>query len=403
MPTNSKRSKIVVAGHICLDIIPEINSLDGGLESMLVPGKLINVGAVSLSLGGAVSNTGLALHRLGLPVELMGKVGQDAFGQIILDYLESQNPGLAKGMIRSDSGQTSYTIVISPPGVDRVFLHCPGENDNFLAEHIDYAKVAEANLFHFGYPPLMRSMYENDGRELVKVFSSVKQNGVTTSLDMALADPSSPAGKADWAKILAATLPYVDIFLPSVDEILFMLDRDRFRELQEQSGGSVLDVVDDSMLDWVASKLIEMGASVVVLKLGDKGLYLRTTKDETLLAAMGKARPSGLDLWVGRELYSPCFDVDVVGTTGSGDCTIAGFLAGFARDLAPGEALTTAVAVGACNVEAADATSGVRTWLETQERIKAGWQKRPPSESFSSWHQSSQCGVLAGATDCREE
>jgi sugar/nucleoside kinase (ribokinase family) len=67
----------------------------------------------------------------------------------------------------------------------------------------------------------------------------------------------------------------------------------------------------------------------------------------------------------------------LVGTTGAGDATIAGFLAAVLRNASPERALTIAAAVGACNVEAADALSGVRTWEETLARIDAGWQRAP--------------------------
>jgi sugar/nucleoside kinase (ribokinase family) len=66
----------------------------------------------------------------------------------------------------------------------------------------------------------------------------------------------------------------------------------------------------------------------------------------------------------------------VVGTAGSGDATIAGFLAAFLRDMTPEEAVTMAVAVGACNVEAADTLSGIRPWDETLRRVAAGWPRR---------------------------
>jgi len=45
------------------------------------------------------------------------------------------------------------------------------------------------------------------------------------------------------------------------------------------------------------------------------------------------------------------------------------------RGASPERALTIAAAVGACNVEAVDALSGVRSWEETLARIGAGWQK----------------------------
>jgi len=65
----------------------------------------------------------------------------------------------------------------------------------------------------------------------------------------------------------------------------------------------------------------------------------------------------------------------VIGTTGAGDATIAGFLAALLRDLPPDEAMNAALAVGACNVEAADALSGIRSWCETLQRINAGWAR----------------------------
>ena len=111
------------------------------------------------------------------------------------------------------------------------------------------------------------------------------------------------------------------------------------------------------------------------MKLGYRGLYLRTT-GRAALAEMGRARPSDVAAWADRELWTPCFQVDVVGTAGSGDATIAGFLAGLLRDLPPEDAITMAVAVGACNVEAADTISGIRSWDETLARVAAGWQKR---------------------------
>ncbi|MCD4825090.1 MAG: carbohydrate kinase family protein [Phycisphaerae bacterium] len=367
-------SNIVVAGHICLDIIPTINPFDGGLESFLVPGKLIDIGKAVVSTGGAVSNTGLALHRLGLPVELMGKVGNDPFGQIVLNLLESRGDKLAEGMIVSDSDQTSYSVVISPPDVDRIFLHCPGANDTFRADNIDYETLSKSGMFHFGYPPLMRTMYENDGRELTEIFRRVKKLGITTSLDMALPDPNSPAGKANWPKILADLLPHIDVFLPSLDEIVFMLGD---KELQNQP------IADGRLLKDISQRLIDMGVAIVVIKLGEAGLYLRTTNDKQRLETMGTSAPKDIAAWTNREFYSPCFKVDVVGTTGAGDCTIAGFLAGLFQSLGPEDALTAAVATGACSVETADATSGVQPWDKMQMRIKSNWNRKAPINAFA--------------------
>src|SRR5262245_23217623 len=98
---------IVVAGHICLDIIPTFPADAQG--DIIQPGKQVDVGPVVLSTGGVVSNTGIALHRLGMNVKLLGKVGRDRFGDLILDLLRTQHPSLGEGIIVSPDVATSYS------------------------------------------------------------------------------------------------------------------------------------------------------------------------------------------------------------------------------------------------------------------------------------------------------
>ena len=69
----------------------------------------------------------------------------------------------------------------------------------------------------------MKKMYINDGQHLAGLMKRVKEKDVATSLDMAAVDPESPAGRADWEKILAGVLPYVDFFVPSFEELCYML------------------------------------------------------------------------------------------------------------------------------------------------------------------------------------
>ncbi|HBY95163.1 MAG TPA: carbohydrate kinase family protein, partial [Chloroflexi bacterium] len=367
-----RQAEVVVAGHICLDVIPTFGEREGGLEALLVPGKLVEVGPAVLAPGGAVSNTGLALHRLGVPTRLMGKVGDDLFGRAILDVLRQREPALAEGMIVTEGEPSSYTLVVNPPGVDRIFFHCPGTNDTFGAGDVADEQVAGARLFHFGYPPIMRRMYSAEGRELEALLRRVKAHGLTTSLDMAKPDPESDAGRAPWPALLARVLPFVDVFLPSLDEILFMLDREHFERMQR--GGSLANALLEAgglLLRELSERLLGLGTAVVALKLGDQGLYLRTTGDPDRLADLGEGAPGDPQPWLDRELLAPCFKANVVGTTGAGDCTIAGFLAGLLQGLSPEEVMTAAVAVGACSVERADATSGVPAWAAVKRRVQS--------------------------------
>ncbi len=373
----------VVAGHICLDVIPD---LSGGsrqtFEQTFRPGRLVEVGDMAFSTGGPVANTGLALDRLGIKTQLMGKTGDDLYGHEIRRLCARSNPHLADGMVTDPASSTSYTVVINPPQVDRIFLHFPGANDTFRADDVRYDLVERSRLFHFGYPPLMRMMYENDGRELAEIFRRAKATGVTTSLDMSLPDSAAASGRADWSAILRRTLPHVDIFLPSAEEILFML-RPEMHEAMTKAG-DFLEQVTPDLLTELSDELLEMGAKIVVIKLGHRGFYLRTG-NEMAMELMGRGRPADATDWANIEIWAPAFLVEEVGATGSGDSSIAGFTAALLRGLSPQEAVITATAVGACNVEAADGLSGILPWDETHARVKAGWEKRTLSITEPGW------------------
>ena len=73
--------------------------------------------------------------------------------------------------------------------------------------------------------------------ELVNIMKKAKTNGCATSMDLAAVDENSEAGKADWKSILSKVMPFVDFFVPSVEELCFMLDRTRFIEWQKLASG----------------------------------------------------------------------------------------------------------------------------------------------------------------------
>src|SRR6266487_2434089 len=383
----------VVAGHICLDVFP---TLVGGAV-VFKPGQTVEAGPVVFSTGGAVSNTGLALHKLGISIGLMGKVGSDLFGQAILQIVESHGSGLSDGMVVVPGESSSYSIIISPPNADRMLIHAPGCNTTFGADDVRYDTLESVRLFHFGYPPLMERMHTDNGAELATIFQRVKAMGITTTLDLSMPDPNSAAGRANWHAILGATLPSVDVFLPSAEEILLMLRRPIYDQIAAQSKDTrPLDHMEPAMISELGQALLDMGAKIVGLKIGDRGLYLRTPNAATL-AKMGRTQYVNIETWSERELWAPCFATQVAGTTGSGDTTIAGFLMGLLRGMTPEEALTAACAVGACSLEAVDALSRVLSWPETAKRIAAGWSRLPlvleSSESDWRWDGTQQIWI----------
>lgn len=386
----------IVAGHLCVDIIPEITDpATAASASFLAPGRLTEVGRALLSTGGSVSNTGLALHRLGLDVRLVARLGDDVIADITRDLLRQRDPRLTEHLSVAHGEPSSYTIVINPPGVDRTFLHCPGTNNTFGPEDVPAALLAEARLFHLGYPPLMRRMFADGGVELATLLCRAKEAGTTTSLDMAMPDPSRPSGQVDWRAILTRALPYVDVFEPNVEELLYMLRRARLEELSAAPTG-VVDALAPDEVSGLAEEALGMGARAVAIKLGHRGLYLRTA---TAWQGVGRGARADTGSWEARELWAPCFSVHVAGTVGAGDAASAGLITGLLKGQSAEDALTSAVAVGACNVEAPDATSGVRPWDETQRRIAAGWERRDAHLPADRWRWDEAAGLFHGPAD----
>ena len=361
----------VVAGHICLDIIP---SVDHHFD--LVPGHLYEVGAPTMATGGAVSNTGLTMHILGVPVTLMGKLGDDNFGTIIQNVLKKRAPGLEKGMTIDKESISSYTTVINIPGIDRIFLHCPGANATFAAKDVNWEAVAKADLFHFGYPCFMAATYANEGIELKTMYRKAKELGVTTSMDPGMPDSHGPAGKVNWNKLLSEILKDVDVFMPSADELLYMVAPEKFGQ------GDNLSTAD---LKELGTLLLGYGAAVVAVKMGSRGMFI-TTADKERLAKMGKGAPENLEAWANKQEIFPCFKPDkFMGATGAGDSSIGGFLTAMLRGLPFEEAGLFAAAVGACNVEAPDSLSGIRDWNATNARINSGWQTNAIDIADAEW------------------
>ena len=365
-------NKIISAGHICLDITPIFpdNRSYKDIASILIPGKLINMDKADVSTGGSVANTGLALKKLGCDVTLLGKVGNDHFGDLIKSIVSSYG---ADGLISDDNSSTSYSVVLAIPGIDRVFLHNPGANDTFSSDDISDEALKDAVLFHFGYPTLMKNMYENDAKDLVRLFEKVKSKGIATSMDMAAIDPGSDAAKADWKKILDDTLAYVDFFLPSFEELCFMLDREKYEKMIA-SGSDMTDIIDmNKDVSPLAKKCIDMGCKTVVIKCGMRGLFYMTG-DSKAIMDIGQRLKINRDDWADRSGIQPCFKAKIVrSATGAGDTSIAAFLAALINGRSISECVRLAAAEGACCVTGYDALSGLKTLDELEQAINDGW------------------------------
>jgi sugar/nucleoside kinase (ribokinase family) len=366
-----KKYDAVLAGYTCVDLTPEFkkNVKIEKISELFVPGKLIEIGGLDFVLGGAVPNTGLAMKKFGRKVYLNGLVGEDVVGKLAKDWLE--NVGAADGIETTREEGTAFSIVLAPPGVDRIFLESPGCNRIFDAGYINFEAVAASRLFHFGYPPLLRQFYINEGQQLSMLFSKVDEMGVLTSLDFSLPDPDSESGKIDWPWILQKTLPFVDIFLPSLEEAVQIVMPDKYDEIRSRTGAEdIIDLIPVGLIREAGKKIISWGVKVLLIKAGARGAYLLTDDISPL------CKKSGLNLkatdWNFRELWCKAYHADesaIINASGAGDAANAAFLSAILDDESPGIALQFATFAGRNKLYCRDNYRDLADWPTMKNEI----------------------------------
>ena len=243
----------------------------------------------------------------------------------------------------------------------------------------------------------MYRMFSDGGNELARLFRLVRAAGATTSLDLALPDPASPAGQADWPAILNKVLPLTDLFVPSLEELLFMLDRAYFDALKNKAGDEdICAYYDFNRLPALADRLLAAGVRILAIKLGRYGFYVRTAC-EPALKHMGPAAPADTENWANREIWSEILDVPrerIASTSGAGDASIAGFIAGLARNCPIETACALACAVAALKIQYKTSVGGIQPLEEVlamlpkwpREKIPLAMQGWLRDEKTQLWH-----------------
>ncbi len=323
-----KKYDAVIAGYTCVDMLPGFNEnyIFNKASDLFIPGKLIEIEGMSFVLGGLVPNTGLAMKKLGKRVFLNGLIGDDSMGAIAVASLREHDA--EEGMQITKVAGTAFSIVLAPKGIDRIFLESPGCNQFFDSTHIDFDAVSNSRLFHFGYPPLLRQFYLNNGQQLLEIYSKVKQMDVVTSLDFSLPDPDSESGKMNWPEIMKNTLPFVDIFVPSIEEVLQTMMPEKYAEIDSMVGDDdFIDKVPVEIVREVGKKIIDTGVKILLIKMGHRGSYLITGDIEDInRTEVISLEPKS---WSHREIWCDAYALDnskVVNASGAGDTAVAAFL-----------------------------------------------------------------------------
>ena len=283
-------------------------------------GELILAGDIALETGGCATNTGVDLVKLGGRVGLIGKVGNDIFGEFIIREMKAK--GLeTRGIKISPSAPTSKTMIINVISQDRRFIHTLGANGELSYEDIDLDMIAVAKILYVGGYLVIPKL---DQKALTKIFQFARGKGLKTVLDVVVPAEAGEEYRAE--NTLAQLLPYTNVFVPNDDEARLLTGKE---ELKNQ-----------------AEVFLNYGCETVVITRGEKGAFLKTKKET---------------------ISSPAFKIEVVDPSGAGDAFDAGLIMGMLQNWAWPRTLEFASAVGASACTKLGCTPGVFTMAETKK------------------------------------
>ncbi|MGQ9553744.1 MAG: carbohydrate kinase family protein [Anaerolineae bacterium] len=277
-------------------------------------GRLTLVDQMELHTGGCAVNTGISLAKIGVDVSVLGAVGADGFGDFVISELEKYKVD-ARGVRRKSGVNTSATMVMVDADGERRFLHYLGANAKLSEDDVDLTVVEGARILHIAGALVMPGI---DGEPTARVLKRAKGMGLTTSYDTVW------DAKGNWMRLVEPCLPYIDVMLPSLAEAQMITGK--------------------TLPQDVAQVFMSYGVSIVGLKMGEEGSYVRSKDDE---------------------LFVPPYIVEAVDATGAGDAYAAGFLTGLIQGWELEKTARFANAVGALCVTAVGATTGIRSLQET--------------------------------------
>jgi sugar/nucleoside kinase (ribokinase family) len=233
---------------------------------------------MNFTLGSASAIFASNIARLGLNVGFLGKIGDDYFGDYILQSLNSRNVDTSH-IIRDKSAKTGICVSLSFPE-NYAMASYPGVRETFRLSNVDFDYISTARHMHMSSYYLQTGMQEGCS----ELFRHAKELGLTTSFD----PDSDPSGK--WDNSIFKTLKYVDIFLPNETEALNI--------------SKCNDV--ESALD-LLSKVV----NTVVIKTGKSGVWTKNPN---------------------KTIHANVFKIEVVDTTGAGDSFNSGFIHQYLKD-----------------------------------------------------------------------
>jgi ribokinase len=302
---------IVVVGSINIDLVAVTRRIP-------IVGETVIASDFQTHPGGKGANQAVGVARLGYPVQLIGRLGNDAFGTVLRTYL--QNAGVdTTGVATSDGVSGTAVVIVSERG-DNSIVVAPGANSKVTPADLD------ANISILKNAGMVLAQLEIPLETIEHLARICARENVPLVLDPAPAQelPSGIFKEITW-------------FTPNQTEAAFYLGN--------RDASSASPISSDT-----AQKLLANGCRGVVLKMGGSGTYLKSQEGAVALI--------------------PAFPVQAIDTTAAGDAFNAGFATGLMLGKSPIDSATFAAAVAAISVTRVGAQPSMPGMAEVERFIK---------------------------------
>jgi sugar/nucleoside kinase (ribokinase family) len=307
---NQKQYDVITFGDLCVDLI-----VSGG---DIVPrfGQVEQIVArYDLEMGGSCSIFACQAAKLGLRVGILGRVGDDDFGQLILRRLEESGVDTQHVVIDPDL-KTGLGIALCQDD-DRAILTYMGSIDVLRPTDVTEAFLSSARHLHYG------SFFLHTGLrpQAEEIVEQARALGLTVSLDTNW----DPEERWDLGEVLSK----VDLFMPNEQE--------------------ALHITGCSDLQQAVDRLRALGIPMFSIKQGAKGAVAYDAAQR--YACTVTPVPPGGD------------------SVGAGDSFDAGFLAGWLRGLSIPQCLAIGCQCGRGVASATGGLAGQPVWQEVVRRL----------------------------------
>ena len=312
-------NKILVAGSLNMDQIVRVPRIPALGETLL------GAGSLKLVPGGKGANQAVAMARLGAPVAMAGRVGNDPFGERLLSSLRSDN--VDTGLIVVDQEEASGVafIFLAPDGNNAIVV-AAGANMRVGQDSVQSSTIFEA----IAQAQALVLQLEIPLETVILFIAAARKGGVPVVLNLA---PGQPLSKE--------VLRQLEVLIVNETEASLL-------------SGKRVDSLEDARI--VATVLHEQGIPKVVITLGSQGALLATSDGS------GKT----------RIIYQSAPVVQVIDTTAAGDCFVGALTVALTEGQSPEDALRFAVYASALKVTKFGAQSGLPTRAEVDAFLQSG-------------------------------